>query len=836
VTSTLRCLCALLLVTVLPAAVRAAAPTVTYGAPAGVLPAGHAAGGPYDAVLPSGRLLTPAGRSIVVGMDAQGIALSPDGRFAIVSNGAENGGDLRSAIDPRVVGGSSLAVVDVASMSVVDLYQAANESFFAGVVALRDPQNPARTLVLAAGGSRHAVYAFTLDAAGSLAPDQQHVIPIPAQHDPAYADAGHSLPATMALASDGRHAYVVDELGDAVVTIDVAARKVTGTPRAVGYFPFGVALAGDRLLVTNEGLLRYGVSAAPAAAPAFANPPTDLSRASSLSLVGLGADGVPAEGAVSVNAVAMDQTPDGVRTVGGAHPTAIVATPNGSYAFVAMANVDRIATVVLGASPHVIGGVELRLFDRGPYGTEPTALALSRDGSRLYVALTGLNAIAVIDAHDPVHLRRLGLIPTGWAPSALALSADDRTLYVANAKGLGHDAGFSADPTGSSPSTSWATLQRIDLADVRLVEATRATLAATRRVFATQPVYPKAIRNVVLIVEEDKTFDAMLGDLGYGPAEPSLAIYGENVTPNLHALARRFAVAGNLFADAEDADAGAQVVAAGIATPYTERAVAVANGRAPFVHQNPEDVPRAGYLFHALARHGLTFRDYGGFVRVAGSDTAGAASDPALGLGARYRLAVPAPAVLDGHVDLQYPGPNPQISDQRRAAEFARDFYALAGSLRVPRFTYVSLPGDRVARGPGAQTAAQQVADGDRALGTIVAYISHLPTWRTTAIFVVPASAAGRDHIDEHRSYALVISPYAKRRFVGMRHTSTASVLKTIDGIFGLPPLSLGDLLATDLSDLFTPVADVRPYDAILGAPASAAAGGSARNGEPNSP
>ena len=142
----------------------------------------------------------------------------------------------------------------------------------------------------------------------------------------------------------------------------------------------------------------------------------------------------------------MDPTPDGLRLVGGAHPTAIVTTANADYAFVAMTNVDRIATVALGATPHVVGGTELRLFDRGPYGTQPTALALSRDASRLYVALTGLDAVAVIDARDPLHLHRLGLIPTGWSPSALALSADDRTLYVANQNGLGHDAGFVGDP------------------------------------------------------------------------------------------------------------------------------------------------------------------------------------------------------------------------------------------------------------------------------------------------------------------------------------------------------------------------------------------------------
>lgn len=804
-TPLIRILCAALLVAALPNAVRAAAPApVTYGAPAGLLPAGHVQGTPYDAVLPSGRTIAPAGRSTVVGMAAEGVALSPDGRFAIVSNAAAAGAQLHSALDPHVVGGSSLAVVDVETMTVVDQYTAPNESFFAGIAALRDPQDPARTLVLASGGPSHAVYVFTLDTAGSLAPDRTPVIRIPAARDPAFADNGRSFPATIAVTSDGRFAYVVDELGDAVAGIDVATRKILGTPRGVGFFPFGLAIAGERLLATNEGLLRYAVRATPAAAPAFANPPGDLDRASSLSLVDLGADGAPSPAGV----VPMDQPPDGLGTVGGAHPTAIVTTPSGAYAFVAMADVDRIATVELGAAPHVIGGVELRLFDRGPYGTQPDALALSRDGSRLYVALRGLDAVAVIDAHDPAHLRRLGLVPTGWAPSALALSPDDRTLFVANANGLGHDAGFTVDPQHPVGRTAWATLQRIDLADVKLIDATRATLAATRRVFAAAPAYPKAIRNVVLIVEDGQTYDQVLGDLGYGPGDSAFTTAGENVTPNLHALARRFALAGNCFADAEDAATGAQIVGAGIATAYTQRAVATGAGRAPFVNQNPEDEPRAGYLFHALARHALSFRDYGAFVRVAGYDDATQ----------RYRLDVPAPAVLADHVDLAYPGPNPQIGDDRRAAEFIRDYGALP---TPPRFTEIVLP----TRDPAA---------GDRALGAIVAYLTHLPSWRGTAIFVVPADAAGPDHVDVNRTYALVISPYAKRHYVGLRHTSTASVLKTIDGIFELPPLSLGDLLATDLSDFFTTVPDPQPYDA---APAAAAlAGGRDRRGEPTSP
>jgi hypothetical protein len=437
----------------------------------------------------------------------------------------------------------------------------------------------------------------------------------------------------------------------------------------------------------------------------------------------------------------------------------------------------------------------------------------------------------VIDARDPVHLHRLGLIPTGWYPTALALSPDERELYVANTKGFGHDIGFTGDPTTDADSNAvWSTLEKIDLASVHLAHSTVATLANTRRVERAKPTYPAAIRDVVIVLEENKTFDAMLGDLGYGPADPQYVSFGAAVTPNLHALARRFALAGNIFADAEESDAGHQFVAGGIATAYTERTIYVKSGRRPLVNKNedPEDYPRAGYIFNALARRGIGYRDYGDLVRVSGYDE-GQATDPVaddpgfLGaadttapttnLGGIYAQDVPAPAALAGHVDLHYPGWNLRIRDERRAREFVRDFGALARIGREPRYTYIWLPADHGGFGRDIPPLPEEVADGDRALGIIVQYLSHLPSWKHTALFVMPDDAqSSRDHVDEYRTYALVVSPFAKRHYVGMRHLSTVSVLKTTEELLHLPPLALGDTLATDMSDFFTPHADPRPY------------------------
>jgi hypothetical protein len=292
-------------------------------------------------------------------------------------------------------------------------------------------------------------------------------------------------------------------------------------------------------------------------------------------------------------------------------------------------------------------------------------------------------------------------------------------------------------------------------------------------------------------------------------------------------------VAANIFADAEESDAGHQFFAGGMATLYSERTLLDKGGRGQLVNKNedPEDYPRLGYIFNALARHRMAFRDYGDLVRLSGYDE-GAASDPKAddpqyagiddrdaptqGLGGLYALNVPAPLVLAGHVDVNYPGWNLRIRDERRAKEFVRDYGAMVAQGRQPRYTYIWLPDDHTGSGPGIPPIPEEVADGDRALGLIVQYLSHLPSWRQTALFVMPDDAqSSRDHVDEYRTYAIVAGPFVKPHYVGMRHLSTVSVLKTSEQILGLGTLSLGDLLATDMGDFFTARGDAAPYDAI---------------------
>lgn len=784
---------------------------LAFEAPAASRPAGALnPADPFSRILPSGRLIVPEGTSVVVGINARSVALTPDGRFAIVANADDRQGGATSALDRRVRGGSSLAVVEVATMQLVGQERAPEGAVFSGVVALADPLERTQTLVFASSGASDAVLAFNLDSTGHLVPDRVPSLAMPPVTDASLANAGRAFPGALVPSSSGARLYVVNSLANTVATIDVASRALAGSPVQVGYYPFGVARAGERLIVSNEGLASYRRRPSAVAQPDFRNVRTDRDRSSTLSAIVLGAEAMP--DARRVSSLALDQPPDVLPAIGGAHPTAIVATRDGRYAFVALTNVDRVAAVTFERGrARFAGSTDLRLYARAPYGTQPVALALSSDQRRLYVALAGLNAVAVLDVRNPAQPRRIGLLPTGWSPSALALSADNKTLFVVNAKGFDREPGASGDN-----SAVWATLQKIDLGRLDLGRVTRRALTYVRvaRKAAVNSIVPqgftgessRAIKHVVLILQEGKSYDAMLGDLTdaagnrYGNGDPALVTFGESITPNLHALARTYGLATNFFADAGDSNAGHQFAAGGIATPFSERGLRI-----------PEDYPRSGYMFDTLAHKRLSYRDYGDLVRLAGYDAARDNVDenaPLRGLGGLYSLDVPAPAALAGHIDLDYPGWNVRIRDTRRAQEFSRDFYSIAIRNAFPAYTQIWLP-------------SEDVADSDQALGTIVDVLTHLPQWKETAIFVQPSFVQpSRDRVHAQRSFALVISPYAKPHYLGGRHLSTASVVKTEEELLGLPPLSLGDALATDLRDFFTTTPVVTPYSRIAaGAP-----------------
>lgn len=784
-----RPIAAALLAAVLLGAGSRPAPLIVYSAPAGSKPTGADRIHPTDAILPNGRIAAPVGASLFVGTNPLGLALSPDGRYAIISNDGAAIGSPNAASD-ALTPGYSLAVVDTASMKIVSTYRDESASFFMGIAAAPDPGDRSRAIVLASDGAAGTVHVLTL-AAGQLSADGT-AIALPSE------GGRRAFPAEIAIAPDGRTAYVANNLGNSVVVIDVSSRSVQRS-LPVGDFPLYVAADSRYVLAAGTGLSAYEPLAAPASQPQFAQPTYDPARSSSLTVFqsANGATGDP-------TTVHMDAAPDGTQIVGGAAPGATVLSRDGRLAYVAMANVDRVAVVSLDGAPRVVRGLDLRLYPGAPYGVEPSAEALSPDGKRLYVALAGLNSVAVLDARRPTRYR-YGLIPTAWYPTALALSRDGRFLYVVASKGV----------------NGWGLLQRIDLRHTSLVKATLAALRYNRTpaVAKFNPVIPplrsekrsEVIDHVVYVSVGAQGYDAVFGDLKdaagnpLGNGDAAMSLYPESVTPNLHALARTYALADNFYASDGDADVAKQFATASGATLYQQLVAAAGAARAPIRDSgaDPEDYTRAGYLFNALARAGMTFRDYGALLYLSGYD------------GSEYHLNVPALSALNGNVDLDYGKPSPKpsgkanalpASDAARAEEFQRDMQAYVGADRMPAFTYVRLP---------AEAGSSGVADEDRAIGKIVEYVSHSPHWSSTAIFIVPEGSQGSpDHVDAMRSYALVVSPVARRGFVGDDHLSAASVVKTEEEIFGLPPLMLNDLLASDLAGFFASAPTPEAYEA----------------------
>ncbi len=726
-----------------------------------------------------------------------------------------------------------------------------------------------------------------------------------------------TFPAGSALSPDGRYLYVACNGDNSVAVIDTASKTVVKQV-PVGYFPYGVAVSnnGQKVFVSNWGVSEYKfknptyddtgklsqVGSTGNQPDGFYVPVTNTTgtnpKTSSVSI--LAAPGGNGASLSLLGSLYQGHTLDELRNVGDTHPTATTIVRHGAVEvmYVTKSNSDALGMVLVAnnrALPDFdLSPVNVSLADgQKVHGAYPNAIAVSPDNNRLYVAEAGISSVAVLDTSDAVHPRLLGRIPTDWYPTAVTVSPDGRYLYVANAKGIGEDinpaintfaqpsppSGVTSDPRTDS-NYIFGSLQKVDLATQNIDNA--AVLAnnyAVNQATDTSiiPVggAPSAkIKHVIFILHENKTFDSMLGSLStrFGPYS-SLMYNNQDGTQytngqftgvdlNTQQLASKFATAANYYSNAEESDAGHQYSASGTATDYTQKTLLVKGGRGLLVNKNfePEDYPEGGYIFNNAVRHGVTFKDYGAMIRIAGTDTGtntptilndptsglagfpqlnadrfsvttpitnnGDTSSATVGLGQSYFLALPVLSVLgtnnpDGEprLDRNYPGYNFNISDQRRAQEFIKDFDRMAAQGTLPEYLYIYQPNDHTGgiQTPNAATVTQnlplnEVADSDVGLGMVVNHIMSSPTYYNpqngegSAIFMTYDDAqSSLDHIHPHRTPLVVISPYAKPGYTALRHYITASIVKTEELLMGLPPNNLGDLFATDLRDMFQP-------------------------------
>jgi YVTN family beta-propeller protein len=520
-----------------------------------------------------------------------------------------------------------------------------------------------------------------------------------------------------------------------------------------------------------------------------------------------------------------------VRT--GNHPNDLTFGPDGRL-FVANSGSNSVSVINGG---RVVETIKTSVQPLDPVGSTPDALAVDGAGKRLYVANADNNDIAVVDIAHRGHSNLAGFIPTGWYPSALAVSRDSKTLYVGIAKGLGSRANVpavDAAPKGlpESPKpydfvgdTLTGYVSVVNVPDERgLQHLTQqvlrnfpkpepSTQEAAHEEQVRRYVFPR-IKHVLYIIRENRTYDQVFGDLGGGNGDPTLTMFGERVTPNAHRMARRWVTFDNLFVNGEVSENGHQWSDGAYATDFTSQAWLQSYSGRPEPKAVESELGAderlrsspGGYLWDNCARHGLSFRTYGEFAYFHSGPEEGP------------RFVAKG---LQGHASLEW---LKQASagwtditrgrDPALAQIFIREMHDAERSGNWPAFMVMSLGEDHThALRPDHYTPAAMVASNDQALGEIVEAVSHSRFWPETAIFVIEDDAQdGPDHVDCRRTAGLVISPYVERGVVDSTPYTTASMIRTMELILGLPPMTQFDRGATPMFRAFTVKPDYARY------------------------
>lgn len=446
-----------------------------------------------------------------------------------------------------------------------------------------------------------------------------------------------------------------------------------------------------------------------------------------------------------------------------------------------------------------------------PAGTAPTGLAVSPDGQRLYIACSGNNLIAVADISGD-RTRLLGAIPTGWYPTAAAETPDGRIVYLSG-KGSGSrpmpngpdptQRGKASDYVAAEQTGSLGFLPGLDGETLALLTERAAQTVLYDEDYAADSDVETPIDHVVYVIKENRSFDQVLGDLPGANGDPSLVVFDESVAPNHRKLAREFVLLDNFYASGTVSADGLNWSTAAFANDFIEKlwpSHQARRLRRDFLDVfDAAAVPPAGYLWSNVVSAGLDVRVFGIWT-THGPDGRTLPLDPGLA----------------GRFDEQYPGFDLSVPDGERIDRFLGEFRRMEKAGSLPDLMVLHLPNDHTAgRAAGLPTAKAMMAEHDLALGRLVEGVSRTKAWGRTAIFVVEDDAQdGADHVDSHRSIALVASPYVKRGAKDSTFYSTESVLRTIEMILGLRPMTQFDGAATPMRNIFIGTPDPKPYEA----------------------
>lgn len=831
-------------------------------------------------VIPNGRYVSPAGRSILTAPHPYGLALSPDGNIAVTANSGTN---PLSITIIRDILSKHPEVQQVPPGPSTD--KGVLASVFMGLAISPDNQT-----IYVAGGQENKIYLFDVNSG-----DKKGFIDCSYKDE--NADYTHGYIGDMKLSKDGTTLYAVDQIGFRMIIIDTQSKKLKHSV-PVGRYPFGICLSPDekKVYVANVGMFEYSLiknsnsedaKITPIAYPAFAYGSKEMQTGienDTISIPGLGdMNSIEAFSVFAINLENPDKPKivakiktghlvgalvEDIPAVGGSSPNSIVATDN--YVFVSNGTNDNVSVISIDKDT-VVNNIYLKPDDRIKQfrGVIPFGLALSPDQKRLYVAESGINAVAVIDIPD---LKVIGHIPTGWFPSKIEVSKDGKKLIITNAKGFGSGPNggksYELGPEGSYiGSLMKGTVQIVDVPNKeQLKEMTKQVISnnfkfnkASDPIFNKRkdnpiPLYPgekeSPIKHIVFISKENRTYDEVFGQIKNGEGDPSIARYGRNATftnwektdsvsnatvmPNHLELARQFGISDNFYVDADVSADGHRWLTNTYPNEWCETSTAASyggnrdfkadskspgvfamNGAAGAIY--PEDYNEAGSMWDHLERHSVDFYNFGFSIMF----------EPALYKseykysGIKQYINYPMPQPLFERTSKMYPTYNMAIPDQFRIDQFIKEFDEkwINSENMMPSFMTVIIPNDHGAGDrpdAGYPFRESYMADNDLAVGRIVEYLSRTPYWKNMLIVITEDDAQnGVDHIDAHRSLLMLISPWVKKDYVSHAHYSFGSIFKTFWNILGLPYLNQYDAGANDLNDFFTIVPDFDTYNAV---------------------
>jgi DNA-binding beta-propeller fold protein YncE len=726
-------------------------------------------------LLSTGWRIQPVGRQVPVDTLPMSSALSRDGKFLLVLNG-----------------GYRPPTISV--ISATDMKEAARVPVPDGWLGLTF--SPDGTRVYVGGGSKYAVYEFSFSSDGQLKPTR--TIEIAPGVKPGETD----FIGDVAVAPDGKTVYAADLYHDSVAAVDLQSARVTGRYKT-GRRPYRILFHpdGKSYFVSSwaDGIVYWH----------------DARTGSEITRLRLGPH--------TTDMVLSDRKNPDTKD----WPYRLFVTA-GNTNFVYVAGVSASNTM------QILETLNVGMTARQPAGMTPSGVALNADQTRLFVACSDANVVAVADISDE-RSRLEGFVPSGWYPTGARALPDGR-LVILNGRGLASypsrlpGPAKTSAPNEGDPRRDYVanmqtgTLSVVDpLTDESLDSYTKSALSLSpyrdaqldldslpgNSVLYSKTGQPSPIEHVIYIIKENRTYDQVFGKIGKGNGDGSLTLFDESAAPNHYKLAREFVLFDNFYANADVSADGHNWATAGIAPDYTQRMwpnnYAHRSPYYRFEGGEPANTPPAGYIWSNAISAGLSVRNYGEFVenkKQAGTDgiQVDRVSDPS----------------LRGITNLRYRGFDLDYPDVERARVFLNDLKEFEQSGVMPRLMIVRLGNDHTnGATAGKLSPLSSFADNDYALGQIVEGVSKSRFWAKTAIFAIEDDAQnGPDHVDSHRSVMLAISPYTHRGIVDSSMYNQSSIMRTMELILGLRPMTQFDAAGRPLTAAFDAAASPATYTA----------------------